>query len=245
MHTVNDFTGYATKVSYFPPANFLGGVLGGFQFGVSYSPRLSSCKDDLCAPQDGLLFTPEGVLLSEASTWDNALEVALYYQKDIKVTDFDGLRVGLGASYVTADENTLVSSPVFGDYNAVSLGLNLGYRGITIGGSLKTTNSGLSIGDDDNYLAFDAGVTFQTGQEGGDWGVMLGYGRSEADLIGPNLLTQSLFQDTQTAQAGITYFVAPGITIGAAAQFVESKRPEAAGGQEETTSVVIESSIKF
>ncbi len=245
VHTVNDFTGYSTKVSYLPPANFLGGMLGGFRMGVSYSPRLSTCADDLCAPVSGLLVTDEGILLSEDSIWDNAFEAALYYQKDIRVSASEGLRIGLGASFVTANENAIVNSPVFDDYNALALGLNLGYRGITIGGSVKATNSGLAEADGDNYFAFDAGVTFQTGEEEGDWGFMLGYGRSEADMIGPNLLSPTFFQDTQTAQAGVTYYVAPGITVGAAAQFTDATRPAVAGGDEEATSVVIESSIKF
>ena len=71
------------------------------------------------------------------------------------------------------------------------------------------------------------------------------YGQSQASVFGPNLLDPSLFRDTQTAQAGFTYFVSPGITIGAAAQFINSDAPAAAGGPEEATTVVIESSIQF
>ncbi|MEO0694872.1 MAG: porin [Pseudomonadota bacterium] len=247
IHTVNDFSGNSTKISYLPPANFAGGVIGGIQLGVSYAPTLADCGDDRCAPEDRLLITPDGLLLNESSSWQDVIEAALYYQKQIKVDSSGGLLVGFGASYVTADEEAQVASPVFGDYEAYSLGVNLGFRGITVGGSVKTTNAGLLEADDDNYLAFDAGITFKTGEEKGDWGFMLGYGRSEADMIGPNLLSPTIYQDTQTAQAGVTYFIGRGITIGAAAQFTEATRSDvgATAEQEEATTVVIESSIKF
>ncbi len=244
VHTVNDFTGYSTKVTYMPPANLLGGVLGGLQLGVSYSPSLQNCGDRLCAPEGGFLISPDGTLLTESAQWDDAVEAALYYQKPIKLGG-DRLLLGVGASYVTADEDTLAALPVYDDYEAYSVGLNLAYRGITLGGSVKTTNSGLATVDNDNYLAFDAGITFRTGEESGDWGFMLGYGQSEANAIGPNPLDPTLFQDTQTAQAGVTYVLGRGITVGAAAQYVESTKPIAAGGPEEATTVVIESSIKF
>lgn len=243
VHTVNDFSGYSTKFTYLPPANFLGGALGGLQLGVSYSPSLAHCGKDLCAPEDRLLIAPNGQLLTEASRWDDVVEAAMYYQK--QVGGRDGLLLGLGASYVSASEDARVLSPAFDDYRAYALGLNLGFRGLTVGGSVKSTNSGLADLDQDGYLAFDAGITFKTGEDKGDWGVMLGYGQSDAEIVGPVAAQPLIFRDTQTAQAGVTYFVGRGITIGAAAQYVESTKPASAGGQEEAATVVIESSIKF
>ncbi|MEM9170119.1 MAG: porin, partial [Pseudomonadota bacterium] len=35
VHTVNDVTGQATKITYLSPANYLGGIIGGLQLGVS------------------------------------------------------------------------------------------------------------------------------------------------------------------------------------------------------------------
>ncbi len=247
VHTVNDFTGQATKVSYLPPANILGGPLGGLRLGMSYSPRLASCGSNRCAPVDRLILAPNASPLDEDADWTDAFEGAFYYQQEFRVSARDGLLFGLGGSYVTADAEgePLLTSPNFGDYEAVSLGLNLAFRGITVGGSVKSSNGGIASSDDEGYLAFDAGVTYRSGDDAGDWGIMLGYGRSEADFIGPSLVAPTVFQDTQTAQAGVTYYIAPGITIGAAAQFVEATRPEAAGGNEEAATVVLESSIKF
>ena len=243
IHTVNDFSGYATKVTYYPPANFLGGVLGGLQLGVSYSPTLRDCGERLCAPEDGLLVAPDGSLLNESSNWEDVVEAALYYQTRIN----NELLLGFGASYVSADEDARSISPIFEDYESMSLGLNVAFRGVTLGGSVKSTNGGLTSleTDDEGYLAFDAGVTFKTGEEKGDLGFMFGYGQSEASVFGPNPIDPELFTDTQTVQAGVTYFLGRGITIGAAAQYIESTRPVAAGGPEEATTVVIESSIKF
>lgn len=244
VHTVNDFTGYATKISYLPPANFLGGVVGGLQLGVSYAPSLRDCGERRCDPLETVVIGPNGAVLTESSHWEDAVEAALYYQKPFRLGS-DRLLLGVGASYITADEDARIDLPIFEDYEAYSVGLNLAYRGVTLGGSIKSTNSGLALDDRNAYLAFDAGITFRTGEDSGDWGFMLGYGQSEANAYGPNPLDPTLFRDTQTAQAGVTYVVGRGITIGAAAQFVEATRPIAAGGQEEAAAVVIESSIKF
>ncbi len=244
VHTVNDFTGYSTKVTYMPPANFLGGALGGLRMGVSYSPTLRNCGDRLCAPESGFIIAPDGTVLMDSSKWEDAVEAALYYQKPIKLGG-DRLLLGVGASYVKANEDTLSELPIYDDYKAYSVGLNLAYRGITLGGSVKTTNSGIATIDQDEYLAFDAGVTYRTGEEEGDVAFMLGYGQSEANILGQNPLDPTLFRDTKTAQAGVSYVISRGITVGAAAQYVESKKSTAVGGPEEATTVVIESSIKF
>lgn len=245
IHTVNDFSGYSTKITYMPPSNFLGGALGGLQVGVSYSPALRNCGERLCAPDQGFVLAPDGTLLSETAHWEDVVEGALYYQKGIKFGPSERLVVGVGASVVTASEDVKALSALYGDYEAYSVGLNLAYRGITLGGSVKTTNAGLAELDQDGYLAFDAGVTFRTGEGKGDWGFMLGMGQAEATASGPNPADPILFRDTRTLQTGVTYFIGRGVTVGAAAQFVELTKPAAAGGPEEAATVVIESSIKF
>ncbi len=140
IHTVNDFSGYSTKITYMPPANFLGGVRGGLQLGVSYSPSLRNCGERLCAPDQGFVLAPDGTLLTETSHWEDVVEGALYYQKGVRIGR-DRLLVGLGASVVTAQEDARALSALFGDYEAYSVGLNLGFRGITLGGSARSANS--------------------------------------------------------------------------------------------------------
>ena len=244
IQAASEFGGYSTKISYLPPANVLGGALGGLQLGVSFSPALRSCGERLCAPGEGFILAPDGTLLTDTASWQDAVEGAVYYEKGVKIGD-DRLFVGVGASLVTAREDVQSLSRLYGDYEAYSVGLNLAFRGITLGGAVKTTNAGLAQLDQDGYFAFDAGVTFRTGDDKGDWGFMLGYGQAEATAMGPNPVDPILFRDVQTAQAGVTYFIGRGITVGAAAQFVESAKPAAAGGPQEAATVVIESSIKF
>ena len=85
----------------------LGGLFGVLQLGVSYSPLMKSCGDPLCAPENGFIISPEGLMLSSDSHWDDAIEAALYYEKGIRVGGSERLFVGVGASFVTADDHTL------------------------------------------------------------------------------------------------------------------------------------------
>ncbi|MBY0423566.1 MAG: hypothetical protein K2Q06_14765, partial [Parvularculaceae bacterium] len=183
-------------------------------------------------------------LLNEASRWQDAVEGAFFLQKQLGAGR-DALLVGVGGSVVSAQQDARVAAPVFADYRAYSVGLNLGYRGITLGGSVKTTNAGLAALDGDGYFAFDAGVTYKTGENKGDWGFMLGYGQSDATVAGAAPTDPLIFRDTHTAQAGVSFVPKRGITIGAAAQYVESKKPATTGGQKEAGAVVLEASIKF
>jgi predicted porin len=241
VQTINDFSGYDTKITYSPPANFLGGVLGGLQLGVSYTPELEECGDDLCAPVNGSVPTPvaaPGVGLVEGSSWRDVLETAVYYERPL---GGDGVRLGVGASYMSATEDLGIVTDRFDDYEAFSIGVNLAYNGITVGGSVKNTNAGFADEDEEGYLAFDAGVTYETGQ----WGFMLGYGASDAERDASDIVTPRIYRETQSAQAGVSYAFDKGITLGAAAQFIDSDKPASIGGDEDEAAVLFESSIKF
>ncbi|MEM9989823.1 MAG: porin, partial [Pseudomonadota bacterium] len=150
VHTINDFSGQSTKVSYMPPAGFLGGVIGQLQLGVSYAPELSACGEDACVPFSGLALDNEGLLVSADQAWEDVLETALYYQNTVDIGN-NPLDFGLSASYVSAEDNGATLSnigsmidPLFGDYQAYAFGLNLSYGNLTFGGSLKSTNAGLN-----------------------------------------------------------------------------------------------------
>ncbi|MEM6852367.1 MAG: porin, partial [Pseudomonadota bacterium] len=174
--------------------------------------------------------------LAAESNWEEILEIALYYEQL-----FGDVTVGLGGSYLTADEQSGLVSAVFDDYEAYAVGVNLAYGGFTVGGSYRSTNGGYDDRGENGYVAYDAGISYETGP----WGFMLGYGNSDsgADASDPNDLT--LFRQTQAYQTGVTYMFGPGITVGAAAQYVDSEKPEAIGGDEEATAIVFESAIQF
>ena len=265
VHVVNDFSGTSAKVTYMPPPGLFGGVIGNVQLGLSYAPRLGECEGDACAPLGGYAPAPFGLqsfgdaeaeraarqALGEQA-WRDVVEAAVYYQRGIDVSDTP-LRVGVGASYVRAAEDeaapqTIEIADALGDYRAYALGLNVAYGNLTVGGSVKSTNTGIGEPDGD-YLAFDAGVTYEVG----DWNFMLGYGAADAErdagllvaapTVGP--LPRALDRRTQTAQAGVSKALSEGVTLGVAAQFVDADRPAALGGEEDAAAVVLESSFKF
>ena len=253
VNTVNDFSGSAPKITYMPPPGLLGGVVGNLQLGVSYAPKLSSCGDEACEPINGFSVDTQGNVIPQDQRWQDVSEAALYYQNGFSLGG-DRLILGLGASFVRAEEeqsSAFAANDFLEDYEALALGLNLAYGDITIGGSVKTTNAGLDSGvaGPSDYLAFDAGITYTAG----DWRMMLGYGQADAErdaslLVGPQVdvtLPFALDRRTQTAQAGVAYVLGRGITLGAAAQFVDADRPDLLGGREDTAAFMIESSIRF
>ena len=253
VHTVNDFSGSSPKISYLPPPGFLGGVIGNLQLGVSYAPELVSCGEESCAPVSGFVLDDEGNVIPQDQRWQGVSEAALYYQNGFSLRG-ERLVLGLGASFVRAEEEQasgLTDNDFIEDYEALALGLNLAYGDLTIGGSVKSTNAGLddSTAGPSDYLAFDAGITYTAG----DWRMMLGYGQADAErdatlVVGPQLdvtMPFALDRRTQTTQAGVAYVLGRGITLGAAAQFVDSDKPDVLGGREDTAAVMIESSIRF
>ncbi|NRA31541.1 MAG: porin, partial [Parvularculaceae bacterium] len=255
VNTVNDFSGTSPKITYMPPPGFLGGLIGNVQMGVSYAPELASCGESDCGPAgaDSFILDQNGNVVPQDQRWRDVSEAALYYQNGVTLGR-NQLVFGLGASFIQAEEEqaaSLVDEEFLEDYQAVALGLNLAYGDLTIGGSVKSTNAGLdsSVTGPADYLAFDAGVTYQAG----DWRMMLGYGQADAErdaslLVGPAVpinLPFALDRRTQTAQAGIAYVLGRGITLGAAAQYVDSDKPGMLGGKTDATAVMIESSIRF
>lgn len=254
VHTVNDFSGMSPKVTYMPPAGLLGGIVGQVQLGLSYAPELEACGDDGCAPVAGFAYGDNSAQVAAGQSWQDVVETAVYYQNGFDVGE-DPLRIGVSASYMRARDNNAstvlseVLQPLFDDYKAYAFGLNLAYRNVTVGGSVKSTNTGLDKDRDEDYLAFDAGITF----EAGEWNFMVGYGAADAErdaslLLNPTLdspLPLRLDRQTQTAQAGISYVFDHGVTLGAAAQFVDSEKDVAVGGPEEAAVIVLESSFKF
>ncbi|WP_031550366.1 porin [Parvularcula oceani] len=256
VHTVNDFSGSATKLTYMPPAGFLGGLIGQLQLGLSYAPTLADCGGDACAPVPGYVVPFEPGASIQEQSWRDVVEAAVYYQNGFDVGS-EPLLVGLSASYVRADEDEPVLRPgavalPLGDYRSYALGLNLAYGNVTVGGSVKSTNAGILKERDEDYLAFDAGVTY----EAGDWNFMLGYGAADAErdaglLVGPMsgadpaLIPYALDRQTQTAQAGVSKVFDQGVTLGVAAQFVDSDKPDPLGGKEDAAAIVLESAIRF
>ena len=194
----------------------------------------------------------DAAVLGEDRRWKDVVEAALYYQKALS-SGADPLRLGVSASWLSADEEGepggTISSDLLGDYHAYSLGVNLAYGQMVLGGSMKSTNASLNNDRDEDYLAFDAGVTYGLGE----WNFMLGYGNANADrdaalLLGPPppaVLTGRVDRETQTAQAGVSYVFDHGVTLGASAQLIESRKNDQLGGKEDSAAFLFESAIRF
>ena len=232
VHTVNDFSGYATKGTYITP------LFSGAQLGVSYTPELNNCFERAC-------FTPVRAYLAQSdprlslaaqTNWEDILEVALYYEHVFS----NGVEMGLTGAYVSAQETSGALDALFDDYEAYSLGANLAFGGFTVGGSYRNSNGGY-LSPDDNYVAFDAGLTYETGP----WGFMVGYGNSDAGHDAANPLNTALFRQTRAYQTGVTYMLGAGISVGLAGQFVQADKSPLIGGDEEAAAIVFESSINF
>ncbi|MEM9422397.1 MAG: porin, partial [Pseudomonadota bacterium] len=181
VHTVNDFCGQASKLTYMPPSGLFGGAIGQLQLGLSYAPSLGECGEERCSPVAGFLVDSEGALVSPEQSWRDVFETAVYYENGLDLGE-EPLTIGFSASYVQADENgpsvetVDALGPLFGDYRSYAVGLNLAVGNFTLGGSMKSTNAGLNEDRDEDYLAFDAGVTYAAGE----WNFMLGYGAADA-----------------------------------------------------------------
>lgn len=209
----------------------------GAQIGVAYRPDAADCVDGLCLNQQNALVglrDPGGV--AAQVQWDDIMEVALFYERAFG----NGFAIGLSGAYVTADEESGAMPNVFDSYEAYSVGANLAFGGFSIGGNYRLSNGGFSS-DDDNYVAYDAGIAY----EAGPWGFMVGYGNSDAGHDASDPLNRALFRQTQSYQTGVTYMLGRGISIGLAGQFVQSDQHELIGGDNEAAAIVFESSINF
>jgi outer membrane protein OmpU len=118
----------SAKVIYFTPS------FGGFQLAVSYAPD---------ATQDRF----QGGTGGTEDTLSNAMSVGADYSGE-----FGGFTVGLGGGYTQASEETGNADPT-----AWAAGINLGFAGFTVGGSVAFTDA--DTGGDDESTTFDVGAT--------------------------------------------------------------------------------------
>lgn len=176
--TYNVASGDAFKASYFTPR------LGGFQFGVSYTP--DSCADGSSAGglATGLsggstgCTTDGGFELDNQGVQGQVVEAGLNFSKE-----FSGITLGLSGTYAWVEyEDTGVALVDAGtdDMTVWNLGANVGFGlgagTLTVGGSYQHADSALLV-DDLDYDAYDAGVQYAQGP----WTVGIQYVHGEWD----------------------------------------------------------------
>ena len=223
VKTVNDASGFAEKITYTSP-RLLGDTVGvGVQFGVSYAPDSRACGVDYCVRANGA--DGSGVLSPDI---EDVFEAGLALDR----TFDNGFSVEATATYATGSEDTGLD--VFDDLQALGLGLELGYGDFILGGSYLNSNNGLTDGD---YIAWDAGLTWQPSQ----LGFTLGYGQSEDRNI--NL-------ESEQAVFGVSYDWNDNLRFGTGAQYIRRDVPINRAGvvtqeEEDALSIFLEGRVTF
>ena len=118
------------------------------------------------------------------------------------MNSFEGIDVGLAASYWMADASTAGQV----DADRWSLGAMLGYEGFTVSG--QYSDGERFTGQD--VMTWDIGVGYSTGP----WGMHLTYEYGEADT-----LLGQLSGDASMFHGGVSYALGPGVSTGAGIGF--------------------------
>jgi outer membrane protein OmpU len=128
--TIPNLENDSAKIIYFTPS------FGGFQLAVSYAPD---------GTQDRSSFGTGG---TEEGQVSNAWSVGADYSGE-----FGGFTIGAGGGYSQGSAETVDADP-----SIWAVGLNLGFAGFTVGGSVAFTD--LDVGGDDEATVYDVGVTY-------------------------------------------------------------------------------------
>ncbi len=177
------------RITYFTPR------FSGFQLGVSYA---RDADQDTFAPVD------------LDNNLGNIFDIGVNY-----VNSFGGFDVAVSGRYGTAEAPSNAANN--GDPDTYAVGINLGFSGVTLGGSYANEEGGL-IANDGDY--FDVGVSYSTGP----WAASATYANSDVDVTGE--LDQYI--------AGVTYKLGPGVKAGLTAAYIEqdAARAGAAGNED-------------
>jgi len=165
VKTVNDASGFATKVAYTTP-RLLGDQIGvGVQMGVSYAPTSRACGVDYCVRENGIgaddPFAPE---------IKNVIEVGVALDRKFD----NGLSVEVTGTYARgSDESGLA---VFDDLQTYGAGLEVKAGDWVFGSSFLNSNNGFAGQGD--YNAYDAGLTWKPGK----LGFTASYGHADDDI---------------------------------------------------------------
>ncbi len=210
----------ANKITYFTPR------FGGFQLGVSYTPNIDSAGGNR---QTFGLNTDE-----DAGDLNHVIAAGVNF-----VESFNGVDVAIfaGAEWANREEDgvaviTMIPTPPQGtffavaedDYQSYQAGLNIGFSGFTVGGSVSYVDAGFDddfVDSDSDQWFYDVGATYSTGP----WTVGLTYSYSDLELNGGALafpFGYSTFESRRhMVELGASYALSPGVTIYGAGQWMK------------------------
>jgi predicted porin len=178
LSTYLDLANDDHALNYFSPR------FSGFQVGVSYVPAATINGEGKNFPVQADKNTELHDLISVGANF---------------VESFGGFDVAVAAGYRIAQDDTGGND----DPQQLSAGLNLGFAGFTVGGSIGIEDSDRA----QDGTAFDVGATYSTGP----WAVGVTYFHSEVSGAAGGGGEDEL----DSAQAGVSYAVGPGITASA------------------------------
>jgi predicted porin len=177
LSTYVDLANDDHALNYFSPR------FSGFQVGASYVPAATINGEGKNFPVQADKNTELHDMISVGANF---------------VESFGGFDVAVAGGYRIAQDDTGGND----DPQQISAGLNLGFAGFTVGGSIAVEDSDRAT----DGTAWDVGATYSTGP----WAVGLTYFHSE--VSGTASPGSGGDDELDAAQAGISYAVGPGIT---------------------------------
>jgi outer membrane protein OmpU len=196
--TVNDSSQRYAKFSYMTPS------FGGLKLGMSFTPDTEDKTSDLIS--------------GKTKSGDDIVEFGVIYSRD-----FEDLSLDMSATYLNAD-----STPISDELEEWNAGVNVGFRGLSVGGSYR--ESGSSETGLQKYEAYDIGVAYETGP----WKVSAQFAEHEGHIAGARIV------DGQRYLISARYKVAKGLRIGAGFQ-----RDLDILAEKEGSAFILESALKF
>jgi len=172
----------------------------GFQLGLTYQPTIFNNGAGYGASNAG------PVEANEETQYRNGFAAGVNF-----VESFDGISIAGAAGYRRSVASDVVARNGFDNYQSVSLGGNISYAGVTVGGSYANSIDGQVFGSSpgsfssDEGHAWDAGISYAAGP----WAVGGSFilGSVENSVADPGQ------QVVRTAQVGATYALGPGIDL--------------------------------
>ncbi|GAB5470053.1 MAG: hypothetical protein Kilf2KO_30830 [Rhodospirillales bacterium] len=175
VSTFIDFGDKENALTYYTPR------LEGFQLGLTYAPSINFSGDGQNFPVEA----------DRNTQYYNGFAVGVNY-----VNEFDGVGVAVSGGYRRSEAPSDILAAGGNDYQAVSMGAEFSYAGVTVGGSYANSFDGQATVE-------DAVLTNST--EGQAWDVGIAYG------AGPWVIGASYLQtEVEGAPGGTAGFVGSG-----------------------------------
>ena len=182
-------------LTYFTPRFF------GFQLGASYQAAVVFTGEGLNAP----------VFANENTQYNNGVSVGVNF-----VESFGSVDVAVSGGYRRAEApDGLIGGRNADDMEQLSFGANIGFVGVTIGGSYAAETEGrlTAAGISSEGESYDIGVSYGTGP----WTFGALYFHGDVD----GLVTVGGENEMDTLQGAIGYAVAPGVTASVTGMYTE------------------------